>query len=199
MSLLFETIRFCDGVPQHAGWHERRMNRSRLETRPGADMLHIGEVFKVPPEFGHGEARCNIVYDSEIREITFSRYEKRSIRSLKLVPCDTIDYHLKFSDRRRLETLLSLRGNCDDIIIVKNGLLTDTSFSNILLFDGVRWITPATPLLPGTCRERLLSEGKITEGEITPEELERFSGVKLINALREPSEEMMIPISQIFR
>jgi len=199
MSLLFETIRICDGVLQHAGWHERRMNRSRLGIWPGADKLNIGEGFVVPPGFRQGEARCQIRYDREIREITFSRHEKRTILSLKLVPDDTIDYHLKFSDRRQLETLLSLRGACDDIIIVKNGLLTDTSFSNIILFDGVRWITPATPLLPGTCRERLLSEGKITEGDILPGDLENFMGVKLINALREPSEEMMIPMSQIFR
>ncbi len=198
MSLFFETIRICDGVPQHTGWHERRMNRSVLETWPAAETMKLPEGFVTPPEFRQGEVRCKIRYDYEIREITFSRKEKRIIRSLKLVTSDTIDYHLKYADRRQLEALLLLRGNCDDIIIVKNGLLTDTSFSNIILFDGIDWITPATPLLPGTCRQRLLSERNIKEGNIVPGNLKNFMGVKLINALREPSEEMMIPMSLIF-
>jgi 4-amino-4-deoxychorismate lyase len=110
---------------------------------------------------------------------------------------DAIDYHVKFFDRSRLESLYALRGDCDDIIIVKNGLVTDTSMSNLIFLDGARWITPAEPLLAGTCRERLLSEGNITAATIRPKDLDHFIGVKLINAMRDPDEEEMIPIGNV--
>jgi hypothetical protein len=42
------------------------------------------------------------------------------------------------------------RGNADEIIIVRNGLLSDTSYSNIALFDGTMWVTPKTHLSTDT-------------------------------------------------
>jgi len=86
---------------------------------------------------------------------------------------------------------------CDDIIIIKNGLLTDASIANLILFDGKNWITPETPLLPGTCRERLLNAGLITKRKIHPDDLKYYQGVKLINAMRYPEESEIIPVSQI--
>ena len=46
---------------------------------------------------------------------------------------------------------------------VKNGRLTDTSYSNIALFDGNRWVTPAHPLLKGTMRQSLIDKGLLKE------------------------------------
>jgi 4-amino-4-deoxychorismate lyase len=69
--------------------------------------------------------------------------------------------------------------------------------SNLVFFDGTRWLTPSTPLLPGTCRERLLSDGKISERRIRQEDLYLYQGVKLINAMRELDEEEFIPIGNI--
>jgi 4-amino-4-deoxychorismate lyase len=96
---------------------------------------------------------------------------------------DDIDYRFKYADRRRLQSLFARRGDCDDVLIVRNGLLTDTSYCNIVLYDGQDWWTPDTPLLPGTARQRLLDEGLIRERRIRVEDLPRFEHIRLINAM----------------
>jgi 4-amino-4-deoxychorismate lyase len=197
MCLLFETIRLEDGVPQHLLWHEARMNSARREFWPSETPLRLEPKIVVPATHSTGLVKCNIHYGRNIRQVSFTKYEKRIIRSLKMVHCRDIDYHVKYTDRSMLESLFTLRGNCDEIIIVKSGLITDTSMSNLVFFDGTKWVTPANPLLKGTCRSRLLAEGQVLEFDISPDDLRGFIGCKLINAMRDPGEEPLIPVSEI--
>ena len=94
---------------------------------------------------------------------------------------DNVGY--KSTDRSRLNALVAQKGNCDDIIIVKHGLLTDTSFTNLAIFDGKHWVTPRHPLLPGTKRAALLDKGMIQEADITLEDLRNANKVSLFNAM----------------
>lgn len=79
--------------------------------------------------------------------------------------------------------LAALRGDADEVVIVGNGLLTDTSYSNIALFDGQRWVTPRQPLLRGTMRQSLLDTGQLVERDIRDDEWGRYEKVSLINAM----------------
>ena len=72
-------------------------------------------------------------------------YTVRHVHSLALIQADHIDYTYKSAGREPLNRLFALRGACDDILIVKQGLLTDTSIANIALSDGTHWYTPAHP------------------------------------------------------
>ncbi len=198
MCRLFETIRIENGMPRHLAWHELRMNRARTELWTAGALSGLDGWIRVPPEFSTGIVRCKIQYGPEIRQVSFEKYVKRDIRSLKMVGSSGLDYHLKYADRSVLESLFALRGTADEIIIVDNGLITDTSVSNLIFYDGKRWYTPSNPLLKGTSRERLLAEGKVIEREISQAELGKYSGCKLINAMRDPGEETMIPVSEIF-
>ena len=89
----------------------------------------------------------------------------------------------KSTDREALNRLFACRGERDDILIVRRGLLTDTSIANIALFDGKDWFTPKLPLLRGTCRTALIDNGIIKEKDIRPEELSSYSFVRLFNAM----------------
>ena len=197
MCLLFETIRVENGVPLHLAWHQRRMNRSVCEIWGETISFALKPVILIQDEFLIGSVRCNIMYGPDIRSIAFKKYEKRIIRSLKLVYCDTIDYHLKYTDREVLQSLFMLRGASDEIIVVKNGMITDSSISNLIFFDGKNWFTPAKPLLKGTCRDRLVDEGRLIERDIPPGDIDKFTGCKLINAMRDPDEEDLIPMYEI--
>jgi 4-amino-4-deoxychorismate lyase len=197
MCLLFETICIKDGVPQHLAWHKRRIDLACRELWPAAVPVDPGSVIVIPDEFSKGLVRCKIVYGRGVRKISFSIYSPRAISSLRLVESD-IDYHLKYDDRKGLDSLFALREDADEIIIVKKGLVTDTSMSNLVFFDGADWITPKKPLLKGTCRDRLLAAGQITEMDIRPADLGNFIGCKLINAMRDLTGEGMIPVSKIF-
>src|SRR5690606_14853325 len=94
-------------------------------------------------------------------ETRITPYEVRAVTSLKIIHDDTIDYSLKYEDRSSIDNLFAKRNNCDDILIIKNGFVTDASYSNIAFYDGSRWITPAQPLLKGTMRQHLLDTGVI--------------------------------------
>jgi 4-amino-4-deoxychorismate lyase len=85
----------------------------------------------------------------------------------------------------------------DDILIIKNGFITDTSFSNIAFFDGTQWFTPFTYLLNGTQRQHLLRQGAIVETEITPSDLKQFRYAKLINAMLDLETSPLIDIQNI--
>ena len=121
---------------------------------------------------------------------------EKKIETLKIVHHDELDYSRKYSDRRTLNKLFSFKENCDDILIVKNSEVTDTSYGNVIFFDGTNWITPKYPLLKGTCRARLISDGKVSEQVIRLEDLKSLKGVKVINAMRD-LEQKMIPIENV--
>ena len=93
--------------------------------------------------------------------------------------------------------MFAQRENCDDIIIVKNGLVTDSFAANLLFFNGKDWVTPTTPLLKGTKRQLLLDRGIIIEKEIMEEDVFGFQKVGLINAMIDFEEMPIVSVEKI--
>ncbi|MEX2371645.1 MAG: aminotransferase class IV family protein [Bacteroidales bacterium] len=196
---LFEAIKIIDGVPQHPDWHQARMDDSFLRYfgRPGAPLL--ARVLKVPVEFRKGIVKCRFLYDRTTTAMEFAEYVPKRVRTLQLVTGDHLEYSMKFTDRYALEELLKQKGSCDDILIVRNGRITDTSYTNIVLFNGERWVTPIYPLLAGTGRNRLISEGRIAEADITVENLRYYKSFRLINAMLGFDEQEELPVDLIMK
>lgn len=183
MSLLFETIRLEDGVFMNLEYHNLRFNRSREAHFGLKEWLSLENLLLLPSDCRTGIYKCKVSYSSTVNEIEIIPYQKRVIESLKLVEENAISYSHKYSDRSHLLDLMTRRGDCDDILIVKNDHITDTSFSNIVFFDGEKWVTPARPLLRGTMRESLLTRNLIEEADITFNDLKKFKEARLINAM----------------
>jgi len=182
MSLFFETIRIENGIPQHLHYHNLRLNRTIRENFSLSPRYDLHDFLQVPPDAEKGTYRCKICYDTEIREITFTPYRRRNYRALRILDAD-IDYRYKSCDRSALETLYNRRGDCDDVLIVKHGLLCDTTIANIALYDGLRWYTPKTALLEGTTRARLLEEGLLQTTDLTADDLRKCTKFALMNAM----------------
>lgn len=176
-----ETLRVEEGKIFRLEYHNERMNRTRREQLGATLPLDLSDVLRLPDE--PGRMKCRVVYDEEIREVTFSPYHLRPVSRLKLVYADEADYRYKSSDRSLLNRLFVLRGEADDVLIIRRGLLTDTSICNIALWDGSRWVTPETPLLAGTHRAALLDAGEIVPAPIPVDALGRYSRIRLFNAL----------------
>lgn len=117
----------------------------------------------------------------------------RTISSLQVVCDDTISYSYKSCDRSQLNALAAKKGDCDEIIIVKNNLITDTSFTNLAIFDGNNWLTPKHPLLHGTQRALLLDNGLIKEADITVDDLIKAKRIRLFNAMIDFGEREVEP------
>jgi len=178
-SSYLETIKAVDGELFHMSYHQKRYE-SVLEHFGIRDIKDIKEYLSPPQD---GLYRCRLVYNIDDISVTYHRYKKRAVNSLKLIFDNDIEYSLKSTTRDNIDALFKQREECDDILIIKNLLVTDTSIANIALYRDGEWLTPKKPLLKGTTRERLLDTGKIIEADIRVQELRTFSKVALLNAM----------------
>lgn len=194
---LIETIKIIDAQPQNLAWHQKRFASSFRSLFHKPVSYNIKDVCVVPDKFSKGLVRARISYNDSDFIWEFEHYTQKQIRSLKMILDDHIDYSHKYKDRSALQTLYEKKGQCDDVLILKKNLITDTSYCNIVFFNGKDWITPATPLLRGTCRERLLAENKIREGIIRLDQLDDFTSFKLINAMYDFAEAEVLSVSDI--
>jgi len=195
---LIETIKCSDGKLFNMEFHQARFEKSGVEYYGIQSNINLNEHIEIPEFAKTGLFRCRVTYSPQIEKIEFIPHHYREIKSLKLVEDNEIDYHFKYADRETLQQLFGNRGDCDDIIIVKNGCVTDSFAANLVFFDGVHWWTPDTPLLAGTQRKKLLTEGQIFECRITTSDISKYSKVGLINALNDFDEMPLIDIANIF-
>ena len=194
---MFESIKVVDGRLVNLEWHQRRVDYSIAKLYGNAMPPDLHNCLKVPAEFTRGVVKCRVSYGPQLGEITFSNYVKKRISSLQLVDSAPFDYGLKYQDRSNLDRLYQLRGNCDDVLLSIDGFITDTSYSNVALFDGTQWYTPEQPLLAGTQRALLLDAGKIHARQIHMGELDDFEKLVLINAMLEFDEEQYVSMANI--
>lgn len=179
-----ETIRVSGGVARNLNYHQARMDATAYHFFPDvafplleqiADRFHPQGLNKLRVVYGRYGIECAECTPCSVREI----------RSLKIVDGGGIDYSYKSTDRSQLNSLKSLGDGCDDVVIIRHGLVTDTSFTNIAIFDGNSWLTPADPLLKGTRRAYLLDMGKVAEAPVTVRDLLSAKRIRLFNSMIE--------------
>ena len=195
--LLLETIRLEDGVLHNLPYHQRRMQASSLKLWGCPVMWNLGDNIWIPENKRKGLFKARVVYGPDTFKPQILPYTVRNITSLKLVFGDHLDYELKYEDRSEINALFDKRARCDDILIIRDGLITDTSYANVVLFDGDKWYTPKYPLLSGTQRAKLLHQGKILEADIRPQDLDDFLELRIINAMIDMDHSISIAISAI--
>lgn len=193
---LFESICIQDGKLLNVQWHRLRFEKAYWHFYGHSNPFDLMQGLNIPTEFNQGKVKLRIRYNHQKQIFHFEKYCVQKIESLRLVYTEEIDYPYKYTEREKLEALFDQRGDCDDVLIVKKGKITDSSFANVVFFDGIEWWTPDLPLLEGTCRTRLLAQGIIKETTIGVEDLKKFQGLKLINSLRDMNQPM-IPIKEL--
>lgn len=182
MCRFIETICIEDGQILNLPRHQQRVDSTRRHYFGQMPRLNLGEHIR-NTGCGNGRIRCRVTYGADIQNIEYFPYHIRSVKTLKPVECDSMEYSYKYADRSALDSLFTRRGEADDILIVRNGLLTDTSIANIALWDGRQWHTPARPLLKGTRRAELLDNGILTEHDIPVEKIWTYRKIRLFNAM----------------
>lgn len=183
MSQLIESIKLLDGRFNSLRYHEQRMAYSLKELYGVSDQINLLQFLDTLNHPLKGFYKCRILYDNHTKGVAFIPYTLKPVSSLKLVVSDTILYDHKYSDRSTIDQLMQKKDECDDILIVKNGWVTDCSYANIVLKSGNKWYTPHTYLLKGTVRESLLDAGEIEALPIKVSDIKKFEKFKLINAM----------------
>ena len=197
--LLLESIRYVDGKPELLPLHQERVDRSLAAYGVTPRWRLADYLAQHPcPASLMGGVKCRLLYDAEPLEVAYAPYHRRTIGLLRAVAAPALDYHLKWADREALQALLELRGEADEIVIVnEEGLLTDSSYTNIALRQGNRWYTPRVPLLEGVQRAHLIAEGVLTPRDIPLVTLPAYDRIALINAMMPWAERLELPVTEI--
>ncbi len=190
-----ESIRLQNGLLHRLDLHGERWRRTLIhQYNVSSENSLEEEIHRYCTASGYqlpGEEalyKVRVVYEKTILRIEHAPYVRRTIRSLRAIPCNDIDYTYKSSDRSVLTSLLERKDGADDILIIKNGNVTDASSSNVAFRDEEGWWTPDTPLLRGVMREDLLRNKQIRERRIRYSDLEngRYSTITIFNAMVDP-------------
>lgn len=201
MLRFIETIRFENNTMPLQQLHQKRFANTQMAAwgkvvHPALEEIIFSNAEDISFEADR-KYKCRVLYDEKLATVTFQQHEQPEIKKLSIKIDNTIDYSYKYEDRSRIEKLKSTLQKETDIIIVKNQLLTDSSFTNIALFDGVRWFTPRQPLLNGVQRQYLLDNKIIYTKDISMADLCNFEKIKLFNALVNWQEAWQLKISDI--
>lgn len=184
MFQLVESICIENKEPKLLDLHNQRLNRSLKELFGFIETFDLDEIVTIPSHLSNQRYKCRVAtINGHTFEYEIHPYQQRDIKSLQVVHCNEIDYHIKTSNRNKLDELFAKRQGSDDILIVRNDLLTDSWAANILLYDGIQWVTPKEPLLKGVQREHLLRLKLISERTIPIDSLVRYQKIKLVNAM----------------
>lgn len=192
----FETIKITDGKPGNLWWHKRRV-AATLQMHKLRPSFNLPDFIHHIANKSYGIYRLRIDYNSEILAYSLKPYIPGALNSLKLVTDNHIDYSFKMADRSRLDELRSKKGLCDDVLIIKEGRITDISYANILFTREKKFFTPSSPLLAGTKLNELLTAGIVHPVDIRPGDLKYYDGWLPVNALLDFRPEHIRPIASI--
>ena len=196
MSRFIESIKIEDQKAFLLDLHQKRVNQTfAYFGKEGS--IDLAKIFKNLEHDEDGLYKLRIVYDLDKKFTTqLIPYAIPEIENFQLVENNSYDYSFKFEDRKEFERMKT-KAKTEEIIVVKNNHITDTSYTNILFLKGKEWFTPTTYLLNGVMRQNLLHEKKIKETEITLQNIKEFSHFQLINAMNDFDDMFIYPIERI--
>ena len=194
---LLETIRLENGKLMNLDYHKKRMDKSISQLFGNRDLPPIKEMISISGQHESGIFKCRLLYSNTSFKLRIEAYKKRPINKLLIIENPDIKYDLKYSDRRVFESIINPDERNTEVLITQNSFLSDTTYTNIALKKGSEWITPELPLLEGTQRALLLNEGIIQSGKIRISDLNKYSNIRLFNAMMPWDDCIELDIDQI--
>lgn len=191
-----ESIKVLDGTFYNLPLHEARLQRTTEYFFNTKLPLLLDETC-IPVEYRKGMVKCRVIYSENICSVHFESYKFRTFRKMKVVEDEVVSYEYKTLNKDKFNALLNLRGDADDILIVKYGMVTDASSSNVVFENDEGLFTPSSCLLRGTKRQLLLDAGIIKERDISLADVNSFSKIYLINAMINLEDDISIPIENL--
>lgn len=182
MSRFIESIKIEDQEIFNLDLHQKRVDAT-FSFFGKDETLDIGKIFEDLKLEEDGLYKLRIVYDLDkkfsSRMIPYAYSQKTEFA---LVVNNTLDYSYKFEDRKVFD-LMKNKAKSEEIIIVKNNHITDSSYANLLFLKDKQWYTPNTYLLNGVQRQQLLKTKKVKETDINLQNLKTFSHFQMVNAM----------------
>lgn len=180
--LHFETIKLLDGTLQNMPYHNARFHRT-LAALYGVHHTapKLEDSILIPTDCSDGIFKVKVIYNNKIVATEISLYEISLHKTILIEESPLLVYNYKNVDR----SIFAIPTGFDDVIYTQNGLLTDSTFCNLALFDGEHWHTPSTYLLEGTKLAVLISQEILRPKKIHIEDLNSYQKIAFINAMRD--------------
>ena len=194
MSQFIESLAYQDGDYPLIKWHQKRVNETFKEFFSDTKPFDLNSI--LPSPRSNGLQKIRLVYDQKSTQVEVIPYQKKKISGLIMIEANDINYAFKCADRSSLESLFEKRGASDDILIIKNGYITDSYYANVCFWDGVKWYTPTTYLLNGVRRQYLLDKKLLEERLIKASDIKHYQKISLFNALID-HRDLQLSINQI--
>jgi 4-amino-4-deoxychorismate lyase len=191
-----ESIWIKDHRIQKLKYHQLRMEKtyqSLYGNRPMWKLPNLIHRYAITSK----DIKCRVLYNKDNIHVDYHHYTRNSIKSLKIVKAENIRYSIKFFHRAQLDELYAKRGECDEIMIINNGFVSDAYYYNLVFENGNRLVTPSDNLLPGVMRSYYLAKGIILAKKLSMDDVFGFKSVHLINALN-PLGKINIPVERIY-
>ncbi|MBS0619533.1 MAG: hypothetical protein JSR44_15210 [Spirochaetes bacterium] len=190
-----ESICLKDGALRNLSLHQRRLDLTQLAHFGALSRIYLAEKLATQLMPQTGLHKIRVTYEKEIQQVEIEPYTQRAIEGITLINADALDYRYKYAERSALEALLVNVLSGVQPILVKQDYITDALFANVCFFDGVRWLTPASPLLEGTARAAALAAGEVATARIRAEDVAAgiYNSVKFINCMAVFAEAPAIP------
>ncbi|MBP7173094.1 MAG: aminotransferase class IV [Cloacibacterium sp.] len=196
MSQFIESIKIEDQKAFLLELHQKRVNETFAHFGKEGS-IDLAKIFKDLEHDEDGLYKWRIVYDLDKNFKTqMIPYAISEIDDFQLVENNDFEYPFKSADRKELEKMKE-KSKAEEIMIVKDRKITDTSYSNLLFLKKKQWFTPSTYLLNGVQRQYLLSKKLIKETEITLDNIKEFTHFQLINSLNDFDDMFVYPIEKI--
>ncbi len=188
MYQFIESIKLLDGKFFRVELHQERINQIFDAFFPDKKKISLTELIKYQAFPKKGFFKTRVVFNEEVKILEFVPYKIPNIKTLKVVETDIETAFYKSANRDKINRVFAKKEDCDDVLFVKNGFFTDTSYCNVALFDGENWFTPKTPLIYGTQRKNLINNKQILEKEIHISKIYNYQSICLFNAMIEFGE-----------
>ena len=185
---LFETIKIQHQKVFLFEDHWARMKHS-IKALSGRDLqIELNEKIILQAIKNDDLFKCRILYNDQEYQVEISRYQKRHIEKIVFIHDDDISYPLKFTAKNCfVKHTKNLPATTEPIFVV-DGFLTDSSYSNIALWNGNEWHTPKEPLFFGVRRNVLLNENLLVAKNISINDMHQYQKISFINAMLDLEE-----------
>ena len=183
MSQFLESIYVKNGIAPLISYHQARYEACIKTHFTDARITCLSKLLKQAPK-DNTIYKLRIVYSKKIEKVEFIPYIQRKITALKIIEDNSIEYHWKYADRKIFNNYKKNLNPETEIIIVQNGRITDSSYSNLVLEKDGKFYTPIKPLLNGVQRQYLLDYNRIIPSIIPVNTIIKYENIRLINAMQ---------------
>jgi 4-amino-4-deoxychorismate lyase len=176
--MFVETIKIQDKQIYNLELHNKRLNNTIKDNFNINLKIDLKNHIKIDTT----DNKVRVLYSNKIEDIQYSKIEPREFKKFKIIYDNNINYKYKSTNRQIFNQYLN-KEKYDDIIIIKNGLVTDTSIANIYFLKNNIWYTPRKSLLKGTKREELLTNRNFKQINIDLNFIKNSEAMAISNAL----------------